>query len=95
MPEHDLELAAQSLEHHFVRAPVGDRTDEALLEDVIKFEDEGVGGDMFSALAVAGDLIRDGRLVIPIDTVYPLAEAAAAQADSQAGHTRGRRVLVP
>ena len=55
----------------------------------------GVGGDMFSALAVAGDLIRDGRLVIPIDTVYPLAEAAAAQADSQAGHTRGRRVLVP
>ena len=39
-------------------------------------------------------LIARGRLRIPIEKSYPLADAAAAHIDSQAGHTRGRRVLV-
>lgn len=54
----------------------------------------GVGGNMKEALAEAVDLIERGKLHIPADKSYPLAEAAAAHADSQAGHTRGRRVLL-
>ena len=54
----------------------------------------GVGGDMFAALAEATDLIDQGLLTIPVDTSYPLTDAATAQADSQAGHTRGRRVII-
>ncbi|MFF2554748.1 NADP-dependent oxidoreductase [Nocardia sp. NPDC058058] len=54
----------------------------------------GVGGSMPEALAEAVDLITRGRLRIPVDRSYPLTEAAAAHADSQSGHTRGRRVLL-
>ena len=54
----------------------------------------GVGGDMFAALAEATELIGKGLLTIPVDTSYALADAALAQADSQAGHTRGRRVII-
>ena len=54
----------------------------------------GVSGDKTKALAEAADLISRGKLHIPVEKSYPLAEAAAAHADSQAGHTRGRRVLV-
>ncbi|WP_037578577.1 NADP-dependent oxidoreductase [Phaeacidiphilus oryzae] len=54
----------------------------------------GTAGSVPEALAVAVDLIARGRLRIPVEKSYPLAEAAAAHADSKAGHTRGRRVLV-
>lgn len=54
----------------------------------------GVGGSMPEALATAVDLIMHGKLHIPVDRSYPLTEAASAHADSQAGHTRGRRVLL-
>ncbi|GGQ58017.1 NADP-dependent oxidoreductase [Streptomyces flaveolus] len=54
----------------------------------------GVAGSVPEALAVAGDLISRGKLHIPVEKSYTLAEAAAAHIDSQAGHTRGRRVLV-
>ncbi|MFB8006033.1 NADP-dependent oxidoreductase [Nocardia sp. NPDC056000] len=54
----------------------------------------GVGGSMPAALAEAVDLITRGRLRIPVDRSYPLAEAAAAHTHSQSGHTRGRRVLL-
>ncbi|GAB3128323.1 hypothetical protein GCM10027160_53740 [Streptomyces calidiresistens] len=54
----------------------------------------GVAGSMPDALAEAVDLISRGRLRIPIEKSYPLAEAAAAHVDSRAGHTRGRRVLI-
>jgi NADPH:quinone reductase-like Zn-dependent oxidoreductase len=54
----------------------------------------GVGGSMPEALATAVDLIARGKLHIPVDRSYPLTEAASAHADSQAGHTRGRRVLL-
>ncbi|ATY13797.1 NADP-dependent oxidoreductase [Amycolatopsis sp. AA4] len=54
----------------------------------------GVGGDMREALAETVTLIERGKLRIPVDKSYPLSEAAAAHADSQAGHTRGRRVLL-
>ncbi|MFG1792223.1 NADP-dependent oxidoreductase [Nocardia sp. NPDC049149] len=54
----------------------------------------GVGGSMPDALAAAVDLLGRGQLHIPVDRSYSLAEAAVAHADSQAGHARGRRVLL-
>ncbi|MGW7256578.1 NADP-dependent oxidoreductase [Streptomyces sp. NPDC054834] len=54
----------------------------------------GVAGSMPDALAEAAGLISRGKLHIPVEKSYTLAEAAAAHIDSQAGHTRGRRVLV-
>nr|WP_228542365.1 zinc-binding dehydrogenase [Nocardia sp. XZ_19_369] len=54
----------------------------------------GVGDNMPEALDEAVDLITRGRLYIPVAQAYSLTEAAAAHADSQAGYTRGRRVLL-
>ncbi|MET7638315.1 NADP-dependent oxidoreductase [Streptomyces sp. NPDC005438] len=54
----------------------------------------GTAGSVPDALAEAVDLITRRRLHIPVERSYPLAEAAAAHIDSQAGHTRGRRVMV-
>ena len=54
----------------------------------------GVAGSVPDALAEAADLISRGKLHIPVEKSYTLAEAAAAHIDSQAGHTRGRRVMV-
>ncbi|PXX58129.1 NADPH:quinone reductase-like Zn-dependent oxidoreductase [Nocardia tenerifensis] len=54
----------------------------------------GVGGSMPAALAEAVDLIARGKLHIPVAQSYSLADASAAHADSRAGHTRGRRVLL-
>ncbi|MFH8974061.1 NADP-dependent oxidoreductase [Streptomyces sp. NPDC017890] len=54
----------------------------------------GVAGSVPDALAEAVGLISRGRLHIPVEKSYPLTEAAAAHIDSQAGHTRGRRVIV-
>ncbi len=54
----------------------------------------GVAGSVSEALAEAADLISGGKLHIPVEKSYTLAEAAAAHIDSHAGHTRGRRVMV-
>ena len=54
----------------------------------------GVAGSVPDALAEAAALISRGRLRIPVEKSYPLAEAAAAHVESRAGHTRGRRVIV-
>ncbi|MEU4346082.1 NADP-dependent oxidoreductase [Streptomyces sp. NPDC023838] len=54
----------------------------------------GVTGNVPQALAEAVGLISRGQLHIPVEKSYTLAEAAAAHVDSQAGHTRGRRVIV-
>ncbi|BBJ47252.1 oxidoreductase [Streptomyces antimycoticus] len=54
----------------------------------------GVAGSVPEALAEAAGLISRGKLHIPVEKSYTLAEAAVAHIDSQAGHTRGRRVVV-
>ncbi|NDZ80790.1 NADP-dependent oxidoreductase [Streptomyces sp. SID10853] len=54
----------------------------------------GVAGSVVEALVEAVLLISRGELRIPVERSYRLAEAAAAHVDSQAGHTRGRRVVV-
>lgn len=54
----------------------------------------GVAGSMTEALTAATGLISRGKLRIPVERSYPLADAARAHADSRAGHTRGRRVVL-
>lgn len=54
----------------------------------------GVARNMPDALAEIADLISRGRLHIPVEKSYTLAEAEAAHIDSRAGHARGRRVLI-
>lgn len=54
----------------------------------------GVAGSVPDALAEAARLIARGKLHIPVEKSYALAEAAEAHTDSRAGHTRGRRVIV-
>ncbi|MCC3317048.1 NADP-dependent oxidoreductase [Nocardia africana] len=54
----------------------------------------GVAGSMPAALDEAADLLARGKLHIPVEKSYSLADAAAAHIDSRAGHTRGRRVIV-
>jgi NADPH:quinone reductase-like Zn-dependent oxidoreductase len=59
------------------------------------------GGPAAAAIDVSGalpeviELILAGRCQVPIQRVYPLADAAAAHAESEAGHLRGKIVLVP
>jgi NADPH:quinone reductase-like Zn-dependent oxidoreductase len=45
------------------------------------------------ALADALHLLADGKLQVPVGSVYPLAEAAAAQRESESGRSDGRIVL--
>ena len=54
----------------------------------------GEAGSVPEALVEASALIARGKLHIPVARSYTLAEAAQAHSDSQAGHTRGRRVIV-
>ncbi|MGA5078369.1 NADP-dependent oxidoreductase [Streptomyces griseoincarnatus] len=52
-----------------------------------------VAGSVPDALKETVRLLEQGTLHIPVEKVYSLTEAAAAHADSRAGHTRGRRVI--
>lgn len=54
----------------------------------------GVAGSVPEALAEAARLISAGKLHMPVEKSYTLAEAASAHRDSRAGHTRGRRVML-
>ncbi|MEW1680108.1 NADP-dependent oxidoreductase [Streptomyces sp. NPDC093594] len=53
-----------------------------------------VASSVPDALKETVRLLEQGALHIPVEKVYSLAEAATAHADSRAGHTRGRRVIV-
>lgn len=61
----------------------------------VRFSGGDEGTDTSGALAEIVDLIVAGALEVPIWRTYPLAEAAAAHAESEAGHVRGKIVLVP
>ena len=54
----------------------------------------GEAGDVGEALAQAACLVAKGDLRIPVAKTYSLEQAASAHVDSQAGHTRGRRIIV-
>jgi NADPH:quinone reductase-like Zn-dependent oxidoreductase len=49
--------------------------------------------DPAGAFAEAGRLFSEGTFRIPVDQTFPLADAAQAQAASQAGHAAGRLVI--
>ncbi len=51
--------------------------------------------DTHAALSQAVDLLVADRLQVPIWRTYPLADAAAAHAESERGHLRGKIVLIP
>ncbi len=51
--------------------------------------------DASPALGEVVPLIAAGKVLLPIARTYPLADAAAAHAESEAGHVRGKIVLVP
>jgi NADPH:quinone reductase-like Zn-dependent oxidoreductase len=56
----------------------------------------GGGGDSkpFEALAEVADLLQQNKVVIKVQT-FPFARAAEAYRVSEAGHVRGKLVLVP
>ncbi|MGH3587171.1 MAG: NADP-dependent oxidoreductase [Pseudonocardia sp.] len=58
----------------------------------VRFSD--TAGSVPDALVAAVALITQGELHIPVERTYTLGEAAQAHNDSQAGHTRGRRVVL-
>jgi NADPH:quinone reductase-like Zn-dependent oxidoreductase len=47
------------------------------------------------ALPELAALLADGRLTVPVWRAYPLAEAAQAHADLEAGRNHGKIVLLP
>jgi NADPH:quinone reductase-like Zn-dependent oxidoreductase len=50
--------------------------------------------DISAALRAAAALHHEGALHIPVETTFPLADTAAAQARNEAGHAAGRTVIV-
>jgi NADPH:quinone reductase-like Zn-dependent oxidoreductase len=57
----------------------------------------GMGGEprAWYALGDAAQLATQGRFSLPVEHAYPFAEAPEAHRVSQAGHVRGKLVLVP
>jgi NADPH:quinone reductase-like Zn-dependent oxidoreductase len=47
------------------------------------------------ALAEAARLHEEGRFALPVERAFPFADAAEAHRVSEAGHVRGKLVLVP
>ncbi len=56
---------------------------------------DGSEGRAWQTLHEAADLYLQGRFTMPVDRVFPFAEAAAAHDLSQSGHVRGKVILVP
>jgi NADPH:quinone reductase-like Zn-dependent oxidoreductase len=54
----------------------------------------GDTGRAVHVLAEIGDLVESGRFSLPVAQTFPLAEVAAAHRVSEAGHTRGKLVLL-
>lgn len=54
----------------------------------------GDGGRAIHALGEIGGLIASGRFSLPVAQTFPLAEVANAHRASEAGHVRGKLVLV-
>ncbi len=60
----------------------------------VRFSSGGDDGHSFSALRDIGALIESGRFSLPVERTFPLAEIAEAHRVSEAGHVRGRLVLL-
>ena len=55
----------------------------------------GQDGRYVQGLAEAAGLSEQGKFSLPVEHAYPFADAAEAHRVSQAGHVRGKLVLVP
>ncbi|MBZ4319967.1 NADP-dependent oxidoreductase, partial [Streptomyces huiliensis] len=66
--------------------------DPAAADHGVRFS--GVPGPLAPAFAEALPLLEEGRLHMPVDTVYPLARTADAQRHSEEGHLQGKIVIV-
>ena len=55
----------------------------------------GQDGRYTQGLAEAAGLWEQGKFTLPVERTYPFADAADAHSASQAGHVRGKLVLVP
>jgi NADPH:quinone reductase-like Zn-dependent oxidoreductase len=64
-------------------------------EHGVRFHGGGGGEDTVTAMREILTLIEAGDLQFPIWRTYPLEQAAAALAESESGHARGKIVLLP
>jgi NADPH:quinone reductase-like Zn-dependent oxidoreductase len=60
----------------------------------VKFSNGFTDGHAFHAMATIGELIETGRFWLPVDRTFSLSGIAEAHRISEAGHVRGRLVLV-
>jgi NADPH:quinone reductase-like Zn-dependent oxidoreductase len=59
----------------------------------VRFSD-GAGGNAFHALTAIGPLIEAGKFWLPVERTFPLERIGDAHRVSDAGHVRGRLVVV-
>ncbi|GDY28970.1 NADP-dependent oxidoreductase [Gandjariella thermophila] len=68
--------------------------DAAAAEHGVRFTSGGPD-EVPGSLADAVSLLAAGTITLPVARSYPLSEAADAHRDSEAGHVRGKLVLLP
>ncbi len=66
----------------------------AVQEHGVKAEGNAAGASA-ATLAELSGLIADGKLEVPVEATYPLAEVSEAYRELEQGHTRGKIVLLP
>ncbi len=66
----------------------------AVQEHGVKAEGNAAGASA-ATLAELSGLIADGRLEVPIEATFPLAEVSEAYRELERGHARGKIVLLP
>lgn len=64
-------------------------------EHGVRFSGDDEGVDVTDAFSELGRRLASGDLVLPVWRTFPLAEAADAHRASEAGHLRGKIVLLP
>jgi NADPH:quinone reductase-like Zn-dependent oxidoreductase len=69
--------------------------DHAAAEHGVRFTGADPSDRAPEALPELAALMADGKLTVPIWRTYPLAEAARAHADLEAGRNRGKIILIP
>ena len=69
--------------------------DESAAEHGVRFTGQDPSDRAPEALPELAALLADGRLTIPVWRAYPLAEAAQAHADLEAGRNHGKIILLP
>jgi NADPH:quinone reductase-like Zn-dependent oxidoreductase len=69
--------------------------DEAAAQYGVRFTGADPGDRVPEARAELADLAATGRLSVPIWRIYPLAQAARAHADLEAGRAHGKIILRP